>query len=84
MLPQRSIRTNAGSASGWLPRRRPRRGELPGYQAFAADHRVFHELVSEIVTAHAQGNSSDGIARLGELYCMCDNLMDQLEMLQQS
>jgi diguanylate cyclase (GGDEF)-like protein/PAS domain S-box-containing protein len=59
-------------------------GESPGYQTFASSHRLFHELASSIVAAQAQGNSSEGIARIGELHGKCDNLMAKLELMQQS
>jgi hypothetical protein len=45
---------------------------------------LFHELASSIVAAQAQGNSSEGIARIGELHGKCDNLMAKLELMQQS
>jgi EAL domain-containing protein (putative c-di-GMP-specific phosphodiesterase class I) len=57
------------------------RGQHSAYQTVDATHRQFHQLAAAIVAAQAQGRSSEGIARLGELHSLGDDLLDQLETL---
>ncbi|HEV2487553.1 MAG TPA: EAL domain-containing protein [Terracidiphilus sp.] len=57
------------------------RGEEPACRSVETAHRHFHELAAEIFAAQAQGRNSEGIGRLGELRGLCDELLEQLEML---
>jgi hypothetical protein len=60
------------------------RDTMPGYRSVETVHRRFHELAAEIVSSQAQGRNSEGIGRLGELHGLCDDLLEQLEMLRQN
>ena len=59
------------------------RGEQPACRSVETAHRHFHELAAEIFAAQAQGRNSEGLGRLGELHCLCDDLVEQMEMLSQ-
>jgi diguanylate cyclase (GGDEF)-like protein/PAS domain S-box-containing protein len=59
------------------------RGEQPACRSVETAHRQFHELAAEIFTAQAQGRNSQGLGRLGELHGLCDELLEQLEILRQ-
>ena len=55
----------------------------PAYRSVEAVHRQFHDLAAEIVASKAQGRNSEALGRLGELHGLCDDLLEQLEMLRQ-
>jgi diguanylate cyclase (GGDEF)-like protein/PAS domain S-box-containing protein len=59
------------------------RGDQPASRSVGTAHRHFHELAVEIFTAQAEGRNSEGLGRLGELHGLCDELLEQLEMLRQ-
>ena len=59
------------------------RGQHPAYREVDATHRQFHALAAAIVAAQAQGRSSEGIGRLGELHTLGNDLLEQLETLMQ-
>jgi hypothetical protein len=60
------------------------RGANPAYRSVEAAHLKFHNLAGEIFSAHAQGRTSEGIGRLGDLHCLCDSLLDQMDILRQT
>jgi diguanylate cyclase (GGDEF)-like protein len=59
------------------------RGQQPAYRSVDATHRQFHALAGAIVASQAQGRSSEGIGRLGELHRLGEDLLVQLETLMQ-
>jgi diguanylate cyclase (GGDEF)-like protein/PAS domain S-box-containing protein len=59
------------------------RSQHAAYRSADATHRKFHALASAIVAAQAECRNSEGIGRLGELHCLGDDLLAQLDTLMQ-
>lgn len=57
------------------------RANQPACRSVEAAHGQLHEVAAEIFAAHARGRNSDGLGRLGELHCVCDSLLGQMEVL---
>jgi len=57
------------------------RDESPVFRSVDRVHGEFHELATEIFSSMAQGRSSEGLGRLGELHGLRDGLLEQLEQL---
>jgi diguanylate cyclase (GGDEF)-like protein/PAS domain S-box-containing protein len=59
------------------------RDEQPAYRSVETVHRQFHELAAEILSSVAQGRTSEGLGRLGELHGLRNDLLEQLDKLSQ-
>ena len=59
------------------------RANQPACRSVEAAHRKLHEVAAEIFAAHDRGRNSDGLGRLSELHCLCDSLLEQLEVFQE-
>jgi hypothetical protein len=59
-------------------------GAHPVFQAIDAGHRRIHGLADWILSSLAQGRKAEGLASLGELHALCNNLLEKLEILKSS
>jgi diguanylate cyclase (GGDEF)-like protein/PAS domain S-box-containing protein len=68
----------------WLEaERRAGRGDQPGFSAIDTLHQQIHALADELCQLRTEGRAAESVARLGELYGLCNALIGQMKALEQ-
>jgi diguanylate cyclase (GGDEF)-like protein/PAS domain S-box-containing protein len=63
--------------------RRAGRGDQPGFSAIDTLHQQIHALADELCQLRTEGRAAESVARLGELYGLCNALIGQMKALEQ-